>query len=133
MGMRILAALAVLVSAAVHLDLWPDVRDNHVIGPAFMLNAVGGVVIAVLLVCWKHWIPPLLAVGFGISTILAFTISATAGMYGVHEHWRGFSVWAALIAEVVAAVAGAIVLYRELGNRSEAAVPDRQPADSSVL
>ena len=65
--MRMLAAVAVLVSAAVHLKLWFDgVRDEHVVGPAFMLNAVGGAVIAILLVGWRHWVPPLLAVGFGV-------------------------------------------------------------------
>jgi len=131
MAMRILAAVAVLVSAAVHLDLWPVVRDNDVIGPAFLLNAVGGAVIAALLVFWKHWLPPLLAVGFGLSTIGAFVISATVGMYGVHEHWRGFSVWAAFVAEVVAVVAGSIVLYREAAARSDAAAPVRERADSA--
>ena len=43
MTVRILAAVAVLVSAAVHLYLWFDgMRDAHVVGPAFLLNAVGG-------------------------------------------------------------------------------------------
>ena len=90
MKLRILAAAAVLVSAAVHLYLWFDVfRHAHVIGPAFMLNVVGGTIIAVLLVTWRHWIPLLLAVGFGASTLGAFIIATTAGLYGVHEHWTG--------------------------------------------
>jgi hypothetical protein len=118
MSVRMLAAVAVLVSAAVHFDLWPDVRDNHVIGPAFLLNAVGGVVIAALLVFWKHWAPPLLALGFGISTIGAFTISATVGMFGVHEHWSGFAVWLALVSEVVAIAAGSVAALREHAARS---------------
>ena len=46
MGMRMLAAVGVLVSAAVHLWLWFDgYRDIEVIGPAFLLNAVAGTVI----------------------------------------------------------------------------------------
>ena len=46
MTMRLLAAAAVLVSAAVHLYLWFDgMRSVDVVGPAFMLNAVGGAVI----------------------------------------------------------------------------------------
>ena len=32
--------------------------------PAFMVNAIAGTIIAVLLVTWRHWIPFLLAVGF---------------------------------------------------------------------
>src|SRR3954447_22521970 len=119
MWMRIVAAVAVLVSAGVHLKLWfGGVRDDHVVGPAFMLNAVGGIVIAVLLVTWRHWIPAFLAVGFGISTLTGFIIAATVGLFGVHEHWVGGCVWAAAIAEVTAIVFGGLVLLRSFPMRS---------------
>jgi hypothetical protein len=111
MQLRMLAALAVLVSAGVHLYLWFDLFEHtHVIGPAFMVNAVGGVVIAVLLVTWRHWIPLVLGVGFGVATLGAFVISATSGLYGVHEQWTGWEVWTAAAAEVVAIVAAGTVL-----------------------
>ena len=85
-----LAAAGVLVSAAVHLRLWFDgFRDQHMVGPAFMLNAIAGAVIGVLLLTWRHWVPPFLAVGFGASTLGAFVISTTVGLYGVHEVWTG--------------------------------------------
>lgn len=114
MRMRILAGVGALVSAAVHLKLWFDgFRDIDVIGPAFMLNAVAGLVIAVLLVMWRHWVPPFLAVGFGASTLGAFIISATVGLYGVHEKWTGGYVFAAAVSEVVVIVAGALVLLNE--------------------
>lgn len=119
MRMRILAALAVLVSAYVHLKLWFDgFRDLDKIGPAFMANAVGGVVIAILLVAWRHWVPPLLAVGFGFSTLGAFIISATRGLFGLHEQWVGWAVWTAAASEVVAIVAGAVILLQEWRARS---------------
>ncbi|MDH2416873.1 hypothetical protein [Nocardioides sp. CER19] len=115
MRIRIIAALAVLVSAFVHLRLWADgVKHEHMVGPAFMVNAVAGVVIAVLLLAWRHsWVPLFLALGFGASTMGAFIISATAGLYGVHEHWQGGYVWAAFIAEAVAIVTGAVGLLTE--------------------
>lgn len=119
MRMRILTTAGVLVSAAVHLYLWFDVfRDTHVIGPAFMLNAVGGLVIAVLLVLWRHWLPLLLGVGFGASTLGAFVVSATVGLFGVHEHWTGWPVWTAAVSEVVAILAGGVALARENQMRS---------------
>jgi hypothetical protein len=133
MILRILTAAAVLVSAAVHFDLWPAVRDNEVIGPAFLINGIGGVVIALLVLFWRHWLPPLLAIGFGLSTIGGFVISATVGMYGVHEHWKGFSVWAAFIAEVVAVVAGGLLLLRQRPVRSGAAAQSGQHASSANL
>lgn len=120
MTMRILAAAAVLVSAVVHLTMWFDgVRHQHVIGPAFMFNAIAGVVIALLLVLWRHWAPPLLAVGFGASTLGAFVISATVGLFGINTHWSGGFVWTAAVSELVAIVAGAVALAHELPSRSD--------------
>jgi len=119
MKMRMLAAAAVLVSAGVHLYLWFHVfRHTHVVGPAFVLNAVGGAVIAVLLVTWQHWIPLLLAVGFGVSTLGAFLIAVTVGLYGVHEHWTSWEVWTAAAAEVVAIIAAGTVLLQEYSPRT---------------
>lgn len=122
MKMRILAALAVLVSGAVHLKLWLDgYRDIDVIGPSFMLNAVASVVIAALLVRWRHWIPLFLALGFGASTLGAFVISATVGLFGVHESWTGGAVLTAAVSEVVAIVAALAGLVQEQpwGSRRE--------------
>ena len=119
MKIRLLAALAVLVSGYVHLHLWTTgVKDQHVVGPAFMVNVVAAVVIAVLLLVWRGWEPPLLATGFGAATIVAFVISATVGLYGVHEHWTGSLVWTAFIAETVAIVAGLTAFWRE-GRRPQ--------------
>jgi hypothetical protein len=107
LGLRVVAAVAVLVSAFVHLRLWLDgVKDQHVVGPAFLVNVVAGVAIAVLLLAWRSWVPPFLAAGFGAATIGAFVISATVGLFGVHEQWTGVYVWTAFVAEAVAVVAG---------------------------
>jgi hypothetical protein len=131
MRTRLLASAGVLVSAVIHLVLWFDgVRDQSV-GPAFLLNAAGGAVIAVLLVAWRHWVPPLLAVGFGLSTLGAFVVAATVGLFGVHEHWSGGYVWGAAVAEVVAVVAGVALLARErsslLGGQLQHRVAVRRP------
>jgi len=130
MKLRMLAAAAVLVSAAVHLYLWFHVfRHTHVVGPAFMVNAVGGAVIAILLVTWRHWIPLVLGVGFGVATLGAFIIATTAGLYGVHEHWTTWEVWTAAAAEVVAILAAGTALLQENPLRSskqlEHSVPNR--------
>ena len=109
--MRMVTAASVLVSAAVHLYLWLDfARDDDFLGPSFMLNAAGGAVIAVLLLVWRHWLPAFLAVGFGLSTLLAFVLATTVGLFGVTARWTGWAVWVAAVAEVVAAVTGAMVL-----------------------
>ncbi|WP_248580714.1 hypothetical protein [Nocardioides sp. InS609-2] len=114
MNMRLLAAAAALVSGAVHLKLWFDgTRDLDVVGPAFLVNAVAGLVIAVLLLTWRHWAPLLLVVGFGVSTLGAFIISTTVGLYGVNASWSGIYTWAAAVSEVVAIVAGLLAARAE--------------------
>jgi len=115
MVLRVLAAVAVLVSAAMHLYLWIDgYRDIEVIGPAFLLNAVGGAVIAVLVLVWDHWLPALLTLGFGASTLGAFVVSTTVGLFGVEEQWRGWEVWTAAISEAAAILLGAVLLARSV-------------------
>jgi hypothetical protein len=118
MRTRFLASAGVLVSAVVHLVMWFDGVRHQSVGPAFLLNAAGGAVIAVLLVTWRHWVPPLLAVGFGVSTLGAFVLATTVGLFGVHDHWAGGYVWTAAIAEVMALVAGAVLVARETSQRS---------------
>jgi hypothetical protein len=114
MKTRLVAAAAVLVSAVIHLELWLDgVRDQDVIGELFMVNAVAGAVIAVLLVGWRSWPPLLLAVGFGASTFAAFVISSTVGLFDVNAHWEGWRVWAAAASEIVAVLAGLAAGWRE--------------------
>src|SRR5512141_2733894 len=115
MNVRLVTAAAVLVSAGVHLYLWFDVFSGRaVIGPAFLVNSGGGLVIAVLLMSWRHWLPALLAVGFGVSTLGAFVVASTVGLFGVHEHWVGWPVWTAAVAEVVAIIGGSVLMARTL-------------------
>lgn len=119
MTVRIVTALAALVSAAVHLILWwfEDYKDIDKIGPAFLLNAVAGVVIAVLLMTWQHWIPAFLVAGFGASTLGAFIISATVGLFGVEEQWSGGWVLTAAASEIICILGGLVLLRAWFANR----------------
>jgi hypothetical protein len=71
-----------------------------------------------LLLWWRHWVPLLLAIGFGASTLGAFVISATVGLFGVHELWTGGAVLTAATSEVVAVVACVVALVHEYGMPS---------------
>lgn len=114
MVLRGMTALAVLVSAAVHLWLWFDgFADIDVIGPLFLLNAAAGAAIAAVLVTWRHWLPLLAAIGFGAATLGAFILSTTVGLFGVNERWAGWAVWTAAVSEAVAVVAGVAALLAE--------------------
>jgi len=129
MGTRIVTAVAALVSAYVHLKLWLDgMRDIDVIGPAFLFNAVAGLVIAVLLLTWRHWVPGFLAAGFGASTLGAFILSATVGLFDVHEQWTGGYQLTAAAAEVVCIIGGLLVLREAWLLRQTTSAADRQTA-----
>jgi hypothetical protein len=112
MVLRYVAAAAVLASVAIHGWLWLDgMRDVHVIGPAFLVNVTSGIVIAILLMKWRHWLPAVLASCFGLSTLGAFTLASTIGLFGTHERWQGISVFGAATAELLAIIIGlALVL-----------------------
>src|SRR6195952_4894251 len=115
---RGLAAAGVLLSADVHLVLYSGGFSHiNVVGPAFLLNAIGGIVIGVALLVWRHWLPLLAAIAFGISTLAAFYISATVGLFGVHETFGGAQVVLAEIAEWVA-IAGALTALLAERRRS---------------
>ena len=117
MKWRALGAVALVVSAAVHLKLWfGGVRDQSV-GPAFLVKVVAGGVIAVLLLTRHHWVPAFLTLGFGLSTLGAFIISATVGLMGVHTHWEGFAVFAAAVSEVICIGVGAALLLGARAHR----------------
>jgi hypothetical protein len=128
MTVRLIAAAAVLISAYVHLKEWIDgYRHVHVIGPLFLVNVVAGVVIAVLLLVWRHWLAPFLALGFGGSTLGGFVIAAQWGLFGTHEKWQGPYVWTAAVAEAVVILAA---LYLLAAERRTAAVPVRHTVAS---
>jgi hypothetical protein len=114
MVLRTVVAVAVLVSGGVHLKLWLEgYRDIDVVGPAFLLNVVAAAVIAVAVLAWRHWLPLLAAIGFGAATLVAFVISTTVGLFGVHEQWSGGDVLTAAVSEGIAVVLGATALLRE--------------------
>lgn len=63
--------------------------------------------------------------GRGACTLGAFTISATVGLFGLHEHWVGSLVWTAAVSEAVAIATGLVGLGR-------AAAGTRRPVRARV-
>jgi hypothetical protein len=119
---RGLAAAGVLLSAVVHLDLWQQgFRDIHTIGPLFLLNVIAGLVIGVALLVWRHWLPAVAAVGFGVATVVAFWISVTHGLFGVMETATGTPEILAELAEYAAVffgLAAAALLWHAMRERA---------------
>jgi hypothetical protein len=125
-AVRGLAAGGVLLSAAIHLDLWDTERFRLIptIGPLFLLNVIGGGVLGLLMLAWRHWLPALAAAGYGAATVGAFWISVEHGLFGFQEIGTGSVQLLSQIAEYIAIVFGlaaAAALWRGRRRRTVAA------------
>ena len=118
---------SVLVSAYIHVELWFEgMSRTPVIGPLFLLNAAGGLAIGIAVLFWRHWLPLLAALGFGVLTLGAFWVSVTVGLFGLHEVATGVPQVAAEVAEIVTIVGSVAALVS--GPVRGRARPERPPA-----
>lgn len=110
--LRLLVVLGLLGSAWVHLVVWLDfMSEIDVVGPLFLVNVAAGVVIAVAVLVWWHWLPALAAVGFGVATLVAYVLSLTVGFFGVQEQFRTQAeVWG-VVTEAACVVFGLALLF----------------------
>lgn len=120
---RGLTAASVMLSAVVHLELWAQgMRSVPIIGPAFLLNAVGGLVIALAVLLWDSIWPLLASIAFGLSTLGAYVMSVTVGLFGVREPAvMGVPQLLSAVSEVTAVLFAvvAIVVERSLHSRHQ--------------
>ncbi|HEV2779969.1 MAG TPA: hypothetical protein VGX25_11285 [Actinophytocola sp.] len=89
MGGRIAGAALTGWSAGIHLYLWLDgFRDVETIGTLFLLNAIGGFLLAlVLLFTPDRFLTAAFALGalYAASVLGALSLSLTVGLFGFHE------------------------------------------------
>ena len=118
-ALRLLGAAALLVVGAVHLEQYIGVhfRVVPVIGPLFLLNFIGSVLIAAGLFLPLHRLHPLLALGgiaVGVASIVFFELSEHGGIFGFQDYGYRIAIVVALAAEAAAAVllAAYLVLRR---------------------
>ena len=108
------AALALRLAAVgllawigwVHWVLWQNEGYKYIPhdGPFFLVDAIAGVLLAVVLLAWPRPLVGLLSAGFVASTILALVISLTVGLFGFTEHIHAYYVVLALVLESIATV-----------------------------
>lgn len=116
---RVLTALVVALSAAVHLYLVASEGygggDGNWLATAFWLQGVGGLVLAVLVLAWRSPLPLLGAIAFGLSTLVGFLLAVYLpdGLFGVMSQWAGWQEWVSAVTEALAVVAGAVALVAE--------------------
>ena len=106
--LRIVGAGLLAVMAWIHLDLWLDgYRTIDVVGPAFLLNAIGGFGLAtLLLVIPRQLLPWVAALGAltALGTLGGLLLATTVGLFGFKESTAADLWWASLWVEVAAIV-----------------------------
>jgi hypothetical protein len=95
-GGIVLGAAAIAASALIHLHLWAiGYQHIHLIGPAFLFQAISGLVLAVVLLAFRRLILVLAGLLFCAGSVLALLLSATVGFLGLHDGlgvpWAGWS------------------------------------------
>jgi len=83
---RILSALALLAMGGIHLYLVFD-GVGGVLGVTFVLNAIGGLLLAVAMLAPRRLLPLASVLGllFIVGTLLALVLALTVGLFGITE------------------------------------------------
>ena len=107
-ALRVLGAVLLAGMGWIHLHLWLDgYRTIDVIGPAFVLNAIAGFGLAVLLlVIPRPLLPWLAALGAltALGTLAGLLLATTVGLFGFVESTAADLWWESLWVEIAAAI-----------------------------
>ena len=119
--LRIAAAVAILVSGLIHIDLYFDgYREIPDIGRSFMLNAIASGVIAAAVAVRREWFVRLAGIGLAASTLVAFFLSRRGdGLFDFREEGLNPSPQAALslFVEIAAIVLLGLSFVPALANK----------------
>ena len=112
----VVGALLILWSAFIHFHLWDETdgyRTIPTIGPLFLAQSMGGLVVAVVVVAARRVWAAIIGIGFAASTMVGFllTVGLPKGLFNFKESWAApfaglaFSVEIAAIAVLLLAAA----------------------------
>jgi plastocyanin len=112
----VVAGLLIIWSSYIHFHLWQSLGYRHIatIGPLFLLQSIGGLLIGLLIIASRRVWAAALGAGFAISTMIGFLISVENGLFGFKDTWsapfahQAFAMEIAIIG--VCIVAGALCL-----------------------
>jgi hypothetical protein len=108
-GWRALSALLLLAMALIHLYLVVFSGFGGMLGILFVLNGIGGIVLAIAMLAAGRRLMPLasvLSLLFMAGTLLALVLALTVGLFGIREVLDGELVVTTIIVEAI----GTIVL-----------------------
>jgi hypothetical protein len=130
-ALRLGGAVLLLATAAIHGYLWEQgYAGIDVVGPAFLANAVFGVLGALaLLVAPARWLPWVAAAGAALSagTLMGLLLSTTVGLFGFVETTSASLWWESFWVDVAGTVVlGALALVSRRRPGGPGGVDDDQ-------
>jgi hypothetical protein len=84
-------------------------RTIPTIGPLFLLQGIGGILLAVLLLLWRRLLVVVAGVGFMVATIGGLLVSVNFGLFGFMDTLAAPYAGVSLVLESAGAVALAVV------------------------
>jgi hypothetical protein len=127
-------ALLVVWSSYIHFHLWQSIGYKHIatIGPLFLVQSIGGLLLGILVATVRRVWTAILGVGFAVMTMAGFLVTVQRGLFGFKESWAAPFAHEAFYVEIASAVvllvAGALCLVRS----APAARTGRNPAGAST-
>jgi hypothetical protein len=116
---QVLSALVLLAMGGIHLYYVAVLGAGGLIGVLFVLNAIGGLVLAIAMLATRRRLLRLasvLSLLFMAGTLLALVLALTVGLLGIREQWGGELVAPTLVVEsigtIVLVVTAALVFRR---------------------
>jgi hypothetical protein len=112
-GWQVLSALLLLAMAGIHLYLVLD-GVGGTLGKLFVLNAVGGLVLAIAVVVLRGRLLLMAAAAgtlFMVGTLLALVLALTVGLFGIHEVLSYQLVPTTLVVESIGTIVLAVTTF----------------------
>jgi hypothetical protein len=133
MPWQVLSALSLLAMGGIHLYLVFS-GAGGLIGVLFVLNAIGGLVLAIAMVATPRRFLPLasvLSLLFMVGTLLALVLALTVGLFGIRQQIGGELVVTTLVVEsigtIVLVVTTALLFRRRRALTRRVPAPGRRP------
>jgi plastocyanin len=108
--------LLIIWSSYIHFHLWQSLGYRRIatIGPLFLLQSIGGLLIGLLIIVARRAWAALLGAGFAVATMVGFLISVEHGLFGFKDTWSAPFAHEAFALEIaiigVCAIAGVLCL-----------------------
>jgi hypothetical protein len=126
----------VILSAYIHFHLWQSVGYRHIatIGPLFLLQSIGGLVVGLAVLAFRQLWVAVAGIGFVASTMVGFllTVGLKDGLFNFKESWSAPFAHQAFAIEIATAVvlliAGALSLARSASSTRAGATPSVAPS-----